>query len=49
MAAAPPGIGSLLQYWRKARKMSQLALAHEAAVSPRRVSFLETGRASPSS
>lgn len=28
--------------------MSQLALAHEAAVSPRHVCFLETGRARPS-
>ena len=28
--------------------MSQLALAHEAGVSPRHVCFLETGRAKPS-
>ena len=28
--------------------MSQLALAHEAGVSPRHVSFVESGRASPS-
>jgi len=41
-------IGSLLQYWRKARNLSQLALATEADVSPRHVSFLETGRAKPS-
>jgi transcriptional regulator with XRE-family HTH domain len=45
---APPSIGALLQYWRKARSLSQLALAHEADVSPRHVCFLETGRAKPS-
>lgn len=47
-AAAPPAIGALLQYWRKTRNMSQLALANEAAVSSRHVCFLETGRAKPS-
>ena len=47
-AAAPPPVGSLLQYWRRARKLSQLALAHEASVSPRHVCFIETGRAKPS-
>jgi transcriptional regulator with XRE-family HTH domain len=49
--AAPAGtitIGPLLQHWRSARHMSQLALAHEAGVSPRHVCFLETGRAKPS-
>lgn len=45
---AQPAIGALLQYWRKTRSMSQLALANEAAVSPRHVCFLETGRARPS-
>ena len=47
----PPGIisiGPLLQFWRRARQMSQLTLAHEADVSPRHVCFLETGRAKPS-
>lgn len=49
-AIAPPGrsFGALLQYWRKARSLSQLALAHEACVSPRHVCFVETGRARPS-
>ena len=41
-------IGALLQYWRKAKSLSQLALAMEADVSPRHISFLETGRAKPS-
>ena len=41
-------LGTLLQYWRGVRGMSQLALAIEAKVSPRHVSFIETGRAQPS-
>lgn len=44
----PTTIGALLQYWRKTRNLSQLALATEAEVSPRHVCFLETGRAKPS-
>jgi transcriptional regulator with XRE-family HTH domain len=44
----PAALGALLQYWRRARSLSQLALAHEANVSPRHVSFVETGRAQPS-
>jgi transcriptional regulator with XRE-family HTH domain len=41
-------IGALLQYWRKTKNLSQLALATEAGVSARHISFLETGRAMPS-
>lgn len=41
-------VGSLLQFWRKARHLSQLALANEAEVSPRHLCFVETGRAKPS-
>ena len=40
--------GALLRQWRIARKMSQLALALEADISARHLSFLETGRAQPS-
>ncbi len=47
-AAAAPTMGSMLRYWRQARRLSQLALAHEAEVSPRHLCFLETGRANPS-
>lgn len=48
-ATAPAtSIGALLQYWRKTRNLSQLALANEADVSPRHVCFVETGRARPS-
>jgi transcriptional regulator with XRE-family HTH domain len=43
-----PGFGSLLRTWRKRRSLSQLALALDAAVSPRHLSFIETGRARPS-
>jgi transcriptional regulator with XRE-family HTH domain len=41
-------VGSLFAYWRGVRRMSQLALANEAEVSPRHVSFIESGRAKPS-
>jgi transcriptional regulator with XRE-family HTH domain len=46
--ASPPPAGLLLQRWRRLRRLSQLDLAHEAGVSPRHLSFLETGRARPS-
>jgi transcriptional regulator with XRE-family HTH domain len=39
---------ALLRYWRGRRGLSQLDLALTAGVSPRHVSFLETGRARPS-
>jgi transcriptional regulator with XRE-family HTH domain len=48
LEASAKTIGPLLQYWRKARSLSQLALATEAEVSPRHICFLETGRAKPS-
>src|SRR3954451_2952649 len=44
----PSPVGRLLQHWRAERRMSQLALAHEAGVTPRHVSFVESGRANPS-
>ena len=40
--------GALLRQLRTARTMSQLALALEADISARHLSFLETGRAQPS-
>jgi transcriptional regulator with XRE-family HTH domain len=40
--------GTLLRQWRSARGLSQLALATEAGISTRHLSFLETGRAHPS-
>lgn len=41
-------MGELLRSWRQRRHRSQLDLALSAGVSPRHVSFLETGRAQPS-
>ncbi len=42
------GFGTALRGWRRHRRLSQLALSLEAGVSPRHVSFLETGRSRPS-
>jgi transcriptional regulator with XRE-family HTH domain len=47
-APAVPRFGEVLRHWRLARRMSQLALAAEAEISSRHLSFLETGRAQPS-
>lgn len=44
----PPSVGALLKRWRTHRGMSQLALSFEADLSARHVSFIETGRSSPS-
>ncbi len=41
-------VGDLLREWRERRRLSQLALALEAEVSTRHLSYLETGRARPS-
>jgi len=43
-----PTIGFLIRQWREHRRLSQLALASNAEISTRHLSFLETGRASPS-
>lgn len=40
--------GAALKEWRQIRRMSQMDLAMAAGVSPRHVSFLETGRSRPS-
>src|SRR5215216_3767528 len=50
MMMAPPTqqVGDLLRKWRERRRLSQLALALDADVSTRHVSFLETGRSRPS-
>lgn len=40
--------GVELRHWRERRGVSQLRLASSAAMSPRYVSFVETGRARPS-
>lgn len=45
--AADP-FGTHLRHWRRHRRLSQLDLAHEAQVSTRHLSCVETGRAEPS-
>ena len=46
VATAP--VGQILAHWQGIRRMSQLSLANEAQVSPRHVSFVESGRSRPS-
>lgn len=48
MNASPPPFGAQLRHWRQRRRRSQLELAHEADISTRHLSFVETGRATPS-
>jgi transcriptional regulator with XRE-family HTH domain len=48
VAKRAPAVGALLREWRQRRKLSQLEVAMRSAVSPRHLSFIETGRARPS-
>ncbi|GAB98426.1 putative Xre family DNA-binding protein [Gordonia namibiensis NBRC 108229] len=41
-------VGTLLQQWRSRRSISQLDLAYEVGVSPKHLSFVETGKSRPS-
>lgn len=45
---AGPTFGHVLREWRQRRRLSQLALALDAGVSQRHLSFVESGRAQPS-
>ncbi len=45
---ATAGVGELVREWRARRRRSQLDLALEVGVSPRHLSFVETGRSKPS-
>jgi transcriptional regulator with XRE-family HTH domain len=47
-APTVPRLGELLKTWRSRRRLSQLDLAGLAGVSPRHLSFVETGRSKPS-
>lgn len=47
-SAASVPVGALLREWRAARRLSQLALALEAGVSARHLSYVETGKSQPS-
>jgi len=40
--------GSLIRRWRQRRRLSQLELSELAGTSTRHLSFVETGRATPS-
>lgn len=46
--AGPASFGQLLRRWRTQRGFSQMALALEAAVSARHLSWLESGKSEPS-
>jgi transcriptional regulator with XRE-family HTH domain len=43
-----PRVGPLLRQWRKRQRRSQLELALDAGISARHLSFVETGRSTPS-
>jgi transcriptional regulator with XRE-family HTH domain len=47
-AAAVPQLGELLRYWRQERGKSQLDLSMDTGISQRHVSFVESGRSTPS-
>jgi transcriptional regulator with XRE-family HTH domain len=48
MQAAIRPVGEHLREWRQRRRLSQLDLALEAEISTKHLSFVETGRATPS-
>jgi transcriptional regulator with XRE-family HTH domain len=48
MIATSRPVGELLREWRQRRRVSQLDLALDAEISPKHVSFIESGRAQPS-
>jgi len=46
--AVADAVGPLLRDWRSRRRLSQMDLALDAGISPRHLSFIETGRSRPS-
>ncbi|MGO4213793.1 helix-turn-helix domain-containing protein [Terriglobus sp. 2YAB30_2] len=48
MASAAQTVGEIMRSWRELRRFSQLALAVEAEISQRHLSFIESGRSAPS-
>lgn len=48
VASVPATFGAHLRQWRQRRHLSQLDLSHDAGISTRHLSFLETDRSSPS-
>lgn len=47
-AAVPGGLGSLMRYWRGMRGKSQLDISLDTGISQRHISFIESGRSTPS-
>src|SRR5688572_1594181 len=47
-AVVETSFGALMREWRQRRRLSQLALALECGISQRHLSFVESGRATPS-
>src|SRR5215470_3594398 len=47
-ASAVPQLGELLRYWRRERGKSQLDLSLDTGISQRHLSFVESGRSTPS-
>src|SRR5690242_19962943 len=45
---APAPFGQRLRHWREHRRLSQMDLAAEAAISTRHLSYVETGKSMPS-
>src|SRR5688572_137483 len=43
-----PRVGPLLRQWRRRRRRTQLELALDSGISARHLSFVETGRSTPS-
>src|SRR6266568_1916254 len=48
MSHASTPVGALVRSWREQRRISQLALALDAEISQKHLSFIESGRAAPS-
>lgn len=48
MMTSPRPVGDFLREWRQRRRLSQLDLALDAEISTRHLSFMETGRSTPS-
>src|ERR1700740_1013427 len=46
--SAVPQLGELLRYWRQQRGKSQLDLSMDTGISQRHLSFVESGRSTPS-
>ena len=42
-----PEVGTLIREWRRRRHLSQMELALQSGISPRHLSFVETGRSVP--